>query len=94
MIQIKSMTLGEFNMNKKMFLSSCTACLLGLFGCASTYSGDTECTGPNCDIPADFVCQNTNDPSLCPQNNFINYTRTAADFRQYGERTPSSQLIS
>lgn len=86
--------IGELRMNKKIFLSACVTCILGLFGCAQTQPEYFECTGPNCQNPDDFVCQEGGDPSLCPKDHFINYTRTAADFREYGERAPQDYLIS
>ncbi len=81
-------------MNKKIFLSACVTCVLGLFGCAQTQQEYFECTGPNCNNHDDLVCQETNDPALCPGDPFINYTRTAADFKEYGERAPRDYLIS
>lgn len=94
---------GDLNMNKKLFL---LVCLAGMAGCAhqnSTYTA--PCTGPNCparvvaaeDVvlqPDDYICQTTNDPELCPSDPFVNYTGTAADFREYGERTPRDSMIS
>ena len=85
--------LGELNMNNKIFLTAGLCCLLGLSGCAR-HSFDAECTGPNCQNQADYVCQATNDPSLCAEDPFVNYTATAADFREYGERTPRDRLVS
>jgi len=86
--------LGELNMNKKIFLSACTVCLFGLLGCTHSRSDYSQCSGPDCQANADYVCQTTDDPTLCPSDPFINYTRTAADFREYGERSPNSHLIS
>ncbi len=97
---------GEFNMNKKLFLPACLMCLLGAAGCVRhnpTYTA--PCTGPNCPVqviaaedvvlpPDDYICQTTNDPELCPSDPFVNYTGTAADFREYGERTPRDSMIS
>ena len=85
--------LGELNMNNKIFLTACAICLLGLSGCVH-HNTQTECTGPDCQNEADFVCQTTGDPTLCAEDPFVNYTRTAADFRQYGERTPRDHLVS
>lgn len=82
--------LGELHMNKKIFITACSFCLLG---CVH-HNLDTECVGPDCQAPADYVCQVTDDPTLCDQDPFVNYTRTAADFREYGERTPQDHLIS
>lgn len=86
--------LGEIKMKKKIFLSTYVTCFIGLLGCTHTQPEYTQCTGPNCQAPADYVCENTDDPSLCPADPFVNYTRTAADFREYGERTPRDRLYS
>ena len=78
---------GELNMNKKLFLPLCLICFLGIAGCVRNNSAYTvQCSGPDC--PAQVVAaENPADP-------FVNYTRTAADFREYGERTPRDSMIS
>lgn len=86
--------LGEFKMNKKILLSACALSIFGILGCTHSRSDYPECSGPNCPASADLVCQSTDDPSLCPTDPFVNYTKTAADFREYGERTPRDHLIS
>ena len=97
---------GELNMNKKLFLPACLIGLLGIVGCVRNNSAYTaQCSGPNCPVPVvaaenvtlppdDYICQTTNDPELCPTDPFVNYTRTAADYREYGERTPRDSMIS
>ena len=97
---------GELNMNKKLFLPLCLICFLGIAGCVRNNSAYTvQCSGPDCPAqvvaaenvtlpPDDYICQTTNDPELCPADPFVNYTRTAADFREYGERTPRDSMIS
>ena len=86
--------LGELKMNKKILLSACALSIFGILGCTHTNSDYSGCSGPNCPASADLVCQSTDDPSLCPTDPFVNYTRTSADFREYGERTPRDHLIS
>lgn len=97
---------GEFKMNKKILLSAGLICLLGLGGCTHRLPASApECQGQGCPaevvvteevtiVNDDYICQNSDDPTLCPTDPFVNYTRTAADFREYGERTPRDQLIS
>ncbi len=97
---------GELNMNKKLFLTVCLMCFSGIAGCMHQNSAyTTQCTGPNClkrAIPAeevvlppdDYICQTTNAPNQCPTDPFVNYTRTAANFREYGERSPRDSMIS
>ena len=86
--------LGELKMNKKIFLSVCAVCLFGIMGCTSSRPDYSECNGPDCQDSTDYLCQTNYDPVLCASDPFVNYTRTAADFREYGERTPRSHMIS
>ena len=97
---------GELNMNKRLFLPVCMMCLWGVGGCVHNNSAYTaQCNGQNCPVqevvveevalPADdYICQTTDDPALCPTDPFVNYTSTAADFREYGERNPRDRMIS
>ncbi len=91
-------------MNKKLTLSACLICAFGMAGCVQRNTPyAAQCVGPDCpsevvvqqDIVVDnYACQNPSDPTLCPQDPFVNYTNTAADFREYGERSPRDHLIS
>lgn len=97
---------GKLKMNNKILLSACLMCMFGMAGCVRHNSAyTTQCVGPNCPteifveenvvIPNDdYVCQNTNDPTLCPTDPFVNYTSTTADFRAYGERNPRDRIVS
>ena len=98
--------IGELNMNNKLLLSACLLCL-GMVGCVRYNSAYTaQCNGPDCPMdvyidetyaavpPDEYICQNTADPNMCPNDPYVNYARTAADFREYGERTPRDRLIS
>ena len=97
---------GELNMNNKLILSVCLAGLFGVAGCVHNNSDYTaQCVGNDCPteviieegpavVQDDYICQTTNDPVLCKTDPFVNYTRTAADFREYGERTPRDYMIS
>ena len=92
-------------MNNKLVLA---LCLISLSGCSwiSSRYGNNECFGPDCDneyyvaeesyeptgLPE--ICQESGDPSLCEKDPFVNFTRTPADFRRFGERTPRDQKIS
>ena len=82
--------LGEFKMNKKFFLTAGVVCVFGMLGCTYSHPDYSQCTDPEC--TGQYDCQ-TN-PSLCPTDPFVNYTRTAAEYREYGERTPRDHLIS
>lgn len=97
---------GKLKMNNKLLLSACLICVFGMAGCVRhNYAYTPQCVGPDCPtemfveetvvVPEDdYVCQNTDDPTLCPTDPFVNYTGTAADFRTYGERNPRDRLIS
>ena len=95
-------------MNNKLVLALCLISLSGCSWINSRY-GNNECFGPNCSdeyYTADMVeepyepaalpeiCQESGDPSLCATDPFVNFTRTPADFRRFGERTPRDQRIS
>ncbi len=77
-------------MNKKIFLTAGVACLFGMLGCTHSRPDYSHCSGPDCQ--AQFDCRDN--PSLCQTDPFVNYTRTAAEYREYGERTPRDHLIS
>jgi len=97
--------LGITDMNKK-FLLALTLGVFTLSGCAAfnSQSGDSCPDGADCDTGA-YVSKQvapTNAPSPCDYNyldaacqeQFTNYTRVAADYRQYGERDPRDIRVS
>ncbi len=97
--------IGELKMNVKLLLSACLVCLFGTAGCVRQNAQNAQlCTGADCAgtevvretvVTQDgYICQTADDPALCPKDQFVNYTRTAADFREYGERTPRDRLVS
>lgn len=97
--------IGELKMNAKLLLSACLVCLFGTAGCVRHNAQKTQlCTGADCAAAEvvqetavtqnGYICQTADDPARCPKDQFVNYTRTAADFREYGERTPRDRLIS
>lgn len=84
--------LGIVDMNKKIALF---ACVLGSFGLSGCTTDSPYNEGP-------YVSQQVNAPSPCDSNyldaacqsQFVNYTDVAADYRQYGERTPQDIMVS
>jgi len=84
--------LGIVNMNKKLAI---LACALGSFGLSACVTDDPFSEGP-------YVSQQVNAPSPCDNNyldaacesKFVNYTDVAADYRQYGERSPRDVMVS
>ena len=77
-------------------------CLFAISGCAhnpNTANAATECQDGICTSNMEYtaVCQETPEGySICnePVMPVVNYTRTAADFREYGERTPRDYRIT
>lgn len=89
---------GDLKMKKQLILAVCAA--LGLSGCTRYVYVNENPSGPYVAEEevvvntAPQICQTSGNSSLCPQDQFVNYTRTAADYRAYGERTPRSHMIS
>lgn len=98
----KNMTkysLGNTNMSIKFRLA---AGLLGLFaaaGCMGTINNPVQIPpeAVECDENGNSVCTENNSvmqPAGGPQDSeFVNYTKVAADYKEYGERTPRDQNI-
>lgn len=89
---------GDLKMKKQLILAVCAA--LGLSGCTRYVYVNENPSGPYVAEEevvvntAPQICQTSGNSSLCPQDQFVNYTRTAADYRAYGERTPRDHLVS
>ncbi len=94
---------GELKMNTKMLLSAC----MGLFmvaGCTHYVDCDEFPAAEGCAVETvaveeeaaviNPICQTQPDAEGCATDPFVNYTRTAADFRAYGERTPRDHMVS
>lgn len=97
---------GETKMNKQLILAALMA-VFGLSGCTHYYSdGEGPCDDLTnnaqsvtieetvVDPQTDYICQTSPNSEQCQKDPFVNYTRTAADFRAYGERTPRDHMIS
>ncbi len=85
-------------MNRKQRLLAQTAGILALAGCSCFqdwgrteevyyYAPNVEAANPT---PADAAGA-SNIPTA--NNDFVNYTEVAADYKEYGERTPRDQLV-
>lgn len=85
-------------MNRKQRLLAQTAGILALAGCSCFqdwgrteevyyYAPNVEAANPT---PADTAGA-SNIPTA--NNDFVNYTEVAADYKEYGERTPRDQLV-
>lgn len=83
--------LGIVTMNKKLFLSACIFGLFGLAGCVY----DTPYEEGNAVVPstAPSPCDSNYLDAGC-QEQFVNYSQVAADYRTYGERTPRDVRVS
>lgn len=82
------------------FIALCLS-VLGMTGCMNSTSYlENECQDGICTSEQEYreVCVETPDGySICedaPVTNNVNYTRTQADFRKYGERTPRDFRIT
>ena len=85
-------------MTNRLALSSLICCLIGTTGCVShtNYNG-TQCENGVCTSNQEFtaVCvENADGYSECSEGGNVNYTRSAAAFREYGERTPRDHRIT
>lgn len=89
-------------MTNKLTALSLFLCLFALSGCISDRSYlEEECENGICTSDQEYreVCTETPDGfSVCEDSTEpatdINYTRTQADFRKYGERTPRDHRIT
>ena len=86
-------------MTNKMAITSLLCCLLTTVGCVtkSYYDGERVCDNGVCTSNQEYtaVCiENADGYSECSDSSNVNYTRTAAQFRQYGERTPRDHRIT
>ncbi len=97
----KNMTrfcLGTSKMNKKQRLLAQAACVLALAGCSCFQDwGRTEEVyyyAPNVEAANPTPAEAAGAPNIPTANNdFVNYTEVAADYKEYGERTPRDQLV-
>lgn len=85
---------GNAKMIRKQRLSAYLTCLLALSGCACFDAWRAPANdayyAPNVN-PAPVMAPQPNIPTA--NNDFVNYTEVAADYKEYGERTPRDQLI-
>ena len=91
----------EYEAKTSFSLLGAIACLFMTSGCVTHHADDNEthCAGGICTSNQEYTatCQQTPAGySICtempPQG--VNYTRTAADFREYGERTPRDYRVT
>jgi len=91
----------EYKAKTSFSLLGMVVCLFVTSGCVHQVNGegDAQCADGICTSNSDYtaVCKETPDGySVCnesvPQG--VNYTRTAADFREYGERTPRDYRVT
>lgn len=85
--------LEKIKTNKKVKLVACLACLFMTVGCAGTIME------PAPSVPQDMSCDDFSSPrnangECVDYGEFVNYTDTAAQYREYGERTPRDQYIT
>ncbi len=91
-------------MINKFAITGLVCCILGTTGCISASNGngapnypDEQCSNGICTSNSEYtaVCvENAAGYSECTDNSGVNYTRTQADFRAYGERTQRDHRIT
>ena len=96
---MKKCSLGNLRMNKTRLLAACFFGVFFVSGCRGTIlepaPDNFVCTDPN--SCAGNTYQTSEFQSINPnagENEFVNYTEVAADYREYGERTPRDQNIT
>ena len=97
-------SLESYLMQKGYVISSLFICLATLSGCvtyqqppAEAAAYGAECANGICTSNQEYtaVCtENADGYSECHDGAPVSYTRTAADFREYGERTPRDHRIT
>lgn len=91
---------NEYKTKTSSGLLSLITCLFLTSGCVHNADVDgTDCKDGICTSNNEYtaVCRDTPDGySVCTENEpqGVNYTRTPADFREYGERTPRDYRIT
>lgn len=88
-------------MTNKLAVTGLICCILGTASCVSINGNksylEEECENGICTSNREYtaVCvENADGYSECSDSGNINYTRGAADFRQYGERSPRDHRIT
>ena len=84
-------------MDKKFSIAACLMCLLATNGCylfrpIDENAEDAAIAAANA-APA---CTSNDGPCITPPaetDEYVNYTEVAADYREYGERTPSMEVL-
>lgn len=96
---MKKYSLGIIDMSTKLRLTVCLAAFFAIAGCMGTLTHpiDLPPEEVECDANGNKVCTENNAVMQTPRgardSEFVNYTSVAADYRQYGERTPRDQNI-
>ena len=90
--------INKYLQDNKLFFTGLLCCVLSLSGCVSDRNYmQQECEDGICTSDREYtaVCvENAAGFSECNDNSNVNYTQTAADFRQYGERSPRDHRIT
>ena len=89
---------NKYLQNNKLLFAGLLCCVLGLSGCVNDRNYlQEECEDGICTSDQEYtaVCvENAAGYSECNDNSNVNYTQTAANFRQYGERSPRDHRIT
>lgn len=89
---------NKYLQKNKLFFTCLLCCALSLSGCVNERNYmQQECEDGICTSNQEYtaVCvENAAGFSECNDNSNVNYTQTAAEFRQYGERSPRDHRIT
>jgi hypothetical protein len=91
-------SLGITTMNYKILLSAGFLGILLISGCANNNDYAYDYHGQSQTSTEKQVCPAGQYPApgitgCAPEDEFVNYTKVAGDYREYGERTPRDHLI-
>ena len=93
-MKISILRIGK--MKLKLLQTLSLSGVLMLSACAS-FVGWNEAFTDEIVVTEEYITENPNAPVVVPYNQedsrFVNYRKTAGDYREYGERTPRDQLI-
>ena len=94
-MKISILRIGKMNLKLLQTLSLSGVFLLS--ACASGFVGWNEPNTEEIVVTEEYVGENPNAPMVTPysqeESRFVNYRKTAGDYREYGERTPRDQYV-
>ena len=93
---MKKCALRIAKMDKKLSIAACMICLFALNGCYLFRPIDENAEDAAIEASKVASCTSNDGPCITPPaetDEYVNYAEVAADYREYGERTPRDQRI-